>query len=196
MSSEEVSQRQISDIVDRLSGLFSDQGGELYGGEAVTQLEHALQAAQLAEQQDSPPHEIVSALLHDVGHLIHDLGDDCAERGIDDIHERAGADWLESEAGFHSSVTQPVRLHVPAKRFLCAVDAEYHATLSDASQLSLSLQGGPFTSDEVAAFRKTPYSESAVRLRAWDDKAKTPGLPTPSLQHFLELIAPSMFEPT
>ena len=196
MSSDESSPQRISDIVERLAGLFADQGGELYGGEAVTQLEHALQAAQLAEQEDSPSHEIVSALLHDVGHLIHDLGDDCAERGIDDIHERAGSDWLETEAGFHSAVTQPVKLHVPAKRFLCAVDADYHASLSEASQLSLSLQGGPFTGDQVAAFRKTPYSESAVRLRTWDDKAKTPGLPTPSLQHFLSLIDPSMFAPT
>ena len=196
MSSDESSPQRISDIVDRLAGLFANQGGELYGGEAVTQLEHALQAAQLAEQEDSPSHEIVSALLHDVGHLIHDLGDDCAERGIDDIHERAGSDWLESEAGFHSSVTQPVKLHVPAKRFLCAVDADYHASLSEASKLSLSLQGGPFTDDEGAACRKTPYSEAAVRLRTWDDKAKTPGLPTPSLQHFLSLIDPSMFAPT
>lgn len=196
MSSEELSQGQISDIVDRLSGLFANQGGELYGGEAVTQLEHALQAAQLAEEQGSPAHEIVSALLHDIGHLIHDLGEDCAERGIDDTHERSGADWLEAEAGFHDAVTQPVRLHVPAKRFLCAVDAEYHANLSDASQLSLSLQGGPFTDDQVAAFRETPYSESAVRLRTWDDKAKQPGLPTPPLQHFLGLIDPSMFAST
>ena len=196
MSSDESSPQRLSDIVERLAGLFADQGGDLYGGEAVTQLEHALQAAQLAEQEDCPSHEIVAALLHDVGHLIHDLGDDCAERGIDDIHERAGSDWLETEAGFHSAVTQPVRLHVPAKRFLCAVDADYHASLSEASQLSLSLQGGPFTEDEVAAFRKTPYSESAIRLRTWDDKAKIPGLPTPSLQHFLSLIDSSMFEPT
>jgi len=196
MPSEELPGARISNLIDRLASLFAKQGGELYGGEAVTQLEHALQAAQLAEQQESPAHEVVSALLHDVGHLIHDLGEDCAERGVDDIHERAGADWLDTDAGFVDAVTQPVRLHVPAKRFLCAVDADYHAGLSNASQLSLSLQGGPFTEDQVAAFRKTPYSESAVRLRTWDDKAKQPGLPTPPLQHFLGLIESSMFAPT
>ena len=196
MPSEELSAARISNLIDDLASLFAEQGGELYGGEAVTQLEHALQAAQLAEQQESPAHEVVSALLHDVGHLIHDLGEDCAERGVDDIHERAGADWLDTDAGFVDAVTQPVRLHVPAKRFLCAVDADYHAGLSNASQLSLSLQGGPFTEDQVAAFRKTPYSESAVRLRTWDDKAKQPGLPTPPLQHFLGLIESSMFAPT
>lgn len=196
MPSEELSAVPLSNLIDHLASLFAEQGGELYGGEAVTQLEHALQAAHLAEQQESPAHEVVSALLHDVGHLIHDLGEDCAERGVNDIHERAGADWLDTEAGFVDAVTQPVRLHVPAKRFLCAVDADYHASLSDASQLSLSLQGGPFTEDQVAEFRKTPYSESAVRLRTWDDKAKQPGLATPPLQHFLGLIEPSMFAPT
>jgi len=179
-------------VVIRLKQLFDQQGGELYGGEAVTQLEHALQAAQLAEQQGRPPEEIVAALLHDVGHLLHDLGEDCAERGIDDVHELAGARWLAKDAGFIQAISEPVRLHVPAKRFLCAVDADYHAKLSDASQLSLSLQGGPFTGDEVAAFRKTPYSESAVRVRGWDDLAKQPGLTTPSLHHFLDFVDPSM----
>jgi len=178
--------------VARLKQLFDEHGGELYGGEAVTQLEHALQAAQLAQQQSRPASEIVAALLHDAGHLLHDLGEDCAERGIDDSHERAGAAWLADEAGFVQAVTEPIRLHVPAKRFLCAVDADYHALLSEPSKLSLSLQGGPFNEAEVAAFRETPYSGAAVRLRGWDDQAKQPGLNTPPLEHFLELVAPSM----
>lgn len=192
MTPDNTPRSQPTHIVVRLRQLFADHGEELYGGELVTQREHALQAAQLAQQQDHPSTEIVAALLHDVGHLLHDLGDDCAERGIDDIHERAGADWLASEAGFIEAVTEPIRLHVPAKRFLCAVDHDYHALLSEASQLSLSLQGGPFTEDEVAAFRETPYSEAAVRLRGWDDQAKQLELTTPSLDHFLDLIEPSM----
>jgi len=192
MNSETVARNDLPDLVNRLGQLFHQHGGELYGGEAVTQLEHALQAAQLAEQQSRPPEEIVAALLHDVGHLLHDLGEDCAVRGIDDVHELAGARWLAGDAGFIEAISEPVRLHVPAKRFLCAIDADYHAKLSEASQLSLSLQGGPFTKDEVAAFRETPYSESAVRLRGWDDLAKQPGLATPSLDHFLDLVEPSM----
>tara|TARA_B100000809_G_scaffold204038_1_gene205301 strand:- start:1969 stop:2559 length:591 start_codon:yes stop_codon:yes gene_type:complete len=192
MTSEPSTGQGVPALVSRLGQLFDQHGGELYGGEAVTQLEHALQTAQLAEQQSRPPEEIVAALLHDVGHLLHDLGDDCAERGIDDVHELAGARWLVGDAGFIPAISEPVRLHVPAKRFLCAVDADYHAQLSAASQLSLSLQGGPFTKDEVAAFRETPYSESAVRLRGWDDLAKQPGLATPSLDHFLDLVNPSM----
>ena len=192
MNSETDTRHDLPDLVTRLGQLFEQHGGELYGGEAVTQLEHALQAAQLAEQQSRPPEEIVAALLHDVGHLLHDLGEDCAVRGIDDVHELAGARWLAGDAGFIEAISEPVRLHVPAKRFLCAIDADYHPMLSAASQLSLSLQGGPFTKDEVAAFRETPYSESAVRLRGWDDLAKQPGLATPSLDHFLDLVEPSM----
>ena len=185
----------ISSIRSQLAHLFAQHGGDLYGGESVTQLDHALQAAQLAQQQDRPASEIVSALLHDVGHLLHDLGDDCAERGIDDTHEEAGAAWLIAEHAFPPCVTEPIRLHVPAKRFLCAVDAGYHAELSPASQLSLSLQGGPFTELEVAAFRETPYSEAAVRLRQWDDLAKVPGQDTPPLEHFLAMIDTSLLNP-
>ncbi len=188
MNSKHNMSERLAALVDQLKELFDSQGGDLYGGEQVTQLQHALQAAQLAEQQNRPSSEIIAALLHDVGHLLHDLGDDCAERGIDDIHERAGADWLADVAGFVPAITEPVRLHVPAKRFLCAVNPHYHAQLSAASQLSLSLQGGAFTADEVAAFRETPYSESAVRLRGWDDLAKQPDLTTLDLQHFLALI--------
>ena len=102
------------------------------------------------------------------------------------------AAWLASEHAFSQCVTEPIRLHVPATRFLCAVDPNYHSELSPASQLSLSLQGGPFTELEVAAFRETPYSESAVRLRQWDDRAKDPDLETPPLDHFLALIDSSM----
>ncbi|MED5399030.1 MAG: phosphonate degradation HD-domain oxygenase [Planctomycetota bacterium] len=192
MSATPESTPSLSRILEQLARLFSEHGGDLYGGESVTQLDHALQAAQLAQQQNRPASEIVSALLHDVGHLLHDFGDDCAERGIDDTHEEAGAAWLASEHAFSQCVTEPIRLHVPAKRFLCAVDPNYHSELSPASQLSLSLQGGPFTELEVAAFRETPYSEAAVRLRQWDDRAKDPGLETPSLDHFLALIDSSM----
>jgi phosphonate degradation associated HDIG domain protein len=195
VNSEHNTPERLESLIDNLQELFDTQGGELYGGEQVTQLQHALQAAQLAEQQNRPSPEIIAALLHDVGHLLHDLGDDCADRGIDDIHERAGADWLADVAGFVPAITEPVRLHVPAKRFLCTVDPNYHSQLSDASQLSLSLQGGAFTADEVAAFRETPYSESAVRLRGWDDLAKQPGLTTLDLQHFLALIDHSHLAP-
>ncbi|MEE3286287.1 MAG: metal-dependent phosphohydrolase, partial [Planctomycetota bacterium] len=118
MSATPESTPSLSSILEQLARLFSEHGGDLYGGESVTQLDHALQAAQLAQQQNRPASEIVSALLHDVGHLLHDFVDDCAERGIDDTHEEAGAAWLASAHAFSQCVTEPIRLHVPAKRFL------------------------------------------------------------------------------
>ncbi len=182
-----------TEIPNRLQELFEERGAGMYAGELVTQLQHALQAAWMAEQEERPASEVIAALLHDLGHLLHEFGEDCAQQGIDDIHQRSGADWLSNQAGFAANVTEPIRLHVEAKRYLCAVDPNYHAGLSTASKLSLSLQGGPFTDDEVAAFRETPYSDAAIRLRGWDDRAKTVGLPTPALSHFLAQIDSSLF---
>ncbi|MDP7277866.1 MAG: phosphohydrolase [Planctomycetaceae bacterium] len=183
-------------VTDCLLHLFTTRGASLYGGELVTQLEHALQSAWLAEQDNRPAADVVAALLHDVGHLLHELGEDCAEEGIDDIHEQSAADWLCGQAGFNASVTEPIRLHVQAKRHLCATDPEYHTGLSYASKLSLSLQGGAFSDAEVAAFLQNPYSDAALRLRGWDDRAKTVGLQTPSLSHFLAYIDSNLFDQT
>jgi len=176
-----------SDIVDHLLSLFADRGSAWYSGEAVTQAEHALQAAWLAEQADGDDAMVAAALLHDVGHLVHDLGEDCAEGGVDDRHEEHGAAWLAE--WFPPAVTEPIRLHVPAKRYRCAVDADYHARLSPASQLSLQLQGGPFTESECREFESLPHSTAAVRLREFDDTAKVQGLETPELDHFRPRLA-------
>ena len=116
--------------------LYEQHGAGMYAGEPVTQLEHALQAAHFAEQAEEPQSLVAAALLHDFGHLTHSFDEDCAEQGIDDEHEAAGAQWLH-EAGFDPEVTEPIRLHVPAKRYLCAVDSAYFEQLSDASRLSL-----------------------------------------------------------
>src|SRR5262249_53804763 len=126
--------------------------------------------------------QITAALLHDIGHLLHDLPEDCARAGIDDTHEDRGARWLT--AYFGPAVTEPIRLHVPAKRYLCATDASYFQHLSEASIRSLNLQGGPLTPDEVQQFRQQPFAEAAVALRRWDEAAKVTGLTTPGLEHF------------
>jgi len=168
-----------------LSGLdrhFHERGAEQYSGEKVSQLEHALQAAWEAEKAGATPDLIVAALLHDVGHLLHNHDDDCAEQGINDHHEELGYRYLRKMFG--PSVTEPIRLHVPAKRFLCATEASYPATLSPASILSLQLQGGSMSPEEVQQFRENPYCDAAVHLRRWDESAKIPGLVTPSLAHF------------
>lgn len=162
--------------------LLEQRGDSQYGGEAVTQLEHALQAALLAEQEQAPPELIVAALLHDVGHLLHELPDDAPDTGIDDRHEHSAGNFLGK--WFPQSVAEPVRLHVAAKRYLCAVDEGYMSSLSQPSLVSLALQGGPMSSEEVAEFERGPYAHDAKRLRRWDDAAKVPRLPTPPLSHF------------
>jgi phosphonate degradation associated HDIG domain protein len=170
------------DPIDYLIRLFKERGDAAYIGEPVSQTEHALQTAWAAERAGADSALIAAALLHDVGHLLHDLPEDCALSGIDDAHEIRGARWLEQHFG--PEVVEPVRLHVPAKRFLCATDPSYHGLLSEASLRSLELQGGPFTADEACRFRGLPHAEAGVALRRFDEQAKIPGLATPDLKHF------------
>jgi predicted HD phosphohydrolase/ectoine hydroxylase-related dioxygenase (phytanoyl-CoA dioxygenase family) len=129
---------------------------------------------------------ILASLLHDVGHLIAALGDNPAEEGIDDRHERVGADWLAPRLG--ESVAETVRQHVPAKRYLCATNPDYFAALSPDSVLSLKLQGGPMGADEAAGFRARPFAEDAIRLRGFDESAKDPEAKTPAFAHFLRYL--------
>jgi len=169
-------------VIDRIFTLFRENGQGAYFGEAVTETEHALQSAHLAEQSGAAPGLIAAALLHDLGHLLHGLPEDIAEHGIDGRHEEGGAAWLKRYFG--PTVVGPVRLHVAAKRYLCAVEPDYHAGLSEASQRSLRLQGGPMSPEEVCRFEQEPSFRSAVAVRRWDDGAKVPGLVVPGLDHY------------
>ena len=173
-------------ISDQVRTLFESNGHSLYGGEGVTQLEHALQAAMLAEIEGASPSLIVAALVHDIGHLLHDLPDDAPDHGVDDVHEVLADNWLRRHFG--PDVTEPVRMHVDAKRYLCATEPEYEATLSPASLQSLELQGGKLSGDESREFERNEFFEDGIRLRRWDDLAKVIGLDTPSLEHFLSYI--------
>ncbi|MBV9785475.1 MAG: HD domain-containing protein [Acidisphaera sp.] len=171
-----------ADIVSDLLDLVAERGRAAYGREAVSQYEHAVQTALLAEQAGATPELITAALLHDVGHMIHDEGERPAEHDIDALHEGLGEAYLRR--WFGAAVTEPVRLHVAAKRYLCAVDVRYRARLSPASEHSLRLQGGPFEAAAATAFRAGPHAEAAIALRRWDDEAKVPGLAMPDLRHF------------
>ena len=173
------------DCVDEVFALFERQGKAAYFGEAVSQEEHALQAAFFAVQEGAPEALVLAALLHDIGHLI-DAREDAADRGIDARHEDAGCEWLARY--YPPAVTEPVRLHVAAKRYLCSVDAEYLRGLSPASAKSLRLQGGVFTRDEAAGFLRLPFGEDAVRLRRWDDAGKVVGLRVPGLSAYPGLL--------
>jgi phosphonate degradation associated HDIG domain protein len=152
----------------------------------INQRQHALQSAWLAERLGCPEPLIVACLLHDIGHMVHDLGDSPAEAGIDDLHEERGFEFLKP--WFGPEVTEPVRLHVAAKRYLCATEAGYFSQLSKDSVLSLSLQGGPMSTQEVAAFRALPGSAEAVQLRRFDERAKVRDLETPSVDHFMQFV--------
>jgi phosphonate degradation associated HDIG domain protein len=173
-------------IVDEIIHLFQKRGDVAYHGEAVSQTEHALQSAALAERQEAPDHLVIAALLHDVGHLLDGQDEDLAERGVDGQHEAAGHAWLSKH--FAPEVTEPIRLHVDAKRYLCAKNAAYLQGLSPASRLSLEVQGGPMTPLERAQFETNPHYRDALRLRYWDDTAKVPQLEVPQLDHYRDRL--------
>jgi phosphonate degradation associated HDIG domain protein len=177
-------------VVDVITHLFETGGNAAYFGEPVSQTEHALQTAHQAESEGATDALVVAALLHDVGHLLHGLPESIADKGIDGRHEAGGSDWLARHFG--PAVVDPVRLHVAAKRYLCAVDPEYLAILSPASQQSLRLQGGPFDAASVNEFEAEPFYREAVQLRRWDDQAKIPGLNVPPLAHYTPRIAASL----
>ncbi len=171
-------------IVNKIMELFEKRGSSNYGGEAVSQLEHALQAATLARKAGSSSELVCAALMHDIGHLIEDPAVSERDEGnLDDQHEERGFRWLGRFFG--PAIVDPVRLHVAAKRYLCTVDQEYLGLLSPASLQSYHDQGGEMSSEEVAEFETEPNRDAAVLVRRWDDNAKTPGLATPTINDFV-----------
>ncbi len=173
-------------VTDEILGLFQDRGAEAYFGESVSMTEHALQAAHFAKAAGAAPALIVAALLHDVGHLIEDVPDDIADWATDARHEEIGGRWLAQR--FSPQVSEPVRLHVPAKRYLLATDPGYFANLSSASIITLELQGGPMSALEVSRFEGERFHRDAVSVRRWDDRGKVPGLVTAGLRDYRALI--------
>jgi phosphonate degradation associated HDIG domain protein len=177
-----------SDILERLSHWFALHGATSYEGhrrESVSALNHALQCAQLAEDAQADAALVTAALLHDVGHFvaIADIGE---KDDIDDVHELRGVAVLVRD--FPPAVVEPIRLHVAAKRYLTAIEPKYLGGLSPASVHSLAQQGGPFRGTEIARFEALPFAADAVRLRRWDDLAKTPGRETPGLGYYLAVL--------
>jgi phosphonate degradation associated HDIG domain protein len=169
--------------------LLTTRGQSQYGREAVNQLEHALQCAQLAEQAGETPETIVAALLHDLGHLLAAQREGLADHGQDkdDLHQYIALPFLRDL--LPAAVLEPIRLHVDAKRYLCATEPGYWEGLSPASRHSLELQGGAYAESEAQVFMAQPYAAEAVRLRRYDDLAKVPQKVTPTLDHFLGILA-------
>jgi phosphonate degradation associated HDIG domain protein len=167
--------------------LFRDHGHIAYSGEGVTQLEHALQSAHLAERDDAPMELVTAAFLHDLGHLLNRQGSSPTERGIDDQHQYFAIPFIREL--FPPSVVEAIRLHVDAKRALCALEPEYYEALSEDSKRSLTLQGGIFSRQETEAFLAKPFAQNALKVRRWDDRAKVAGEVTPPIARYLDIAA-------
>ena len=159
-----------------------------YGNENVTQLEHALQCAELTEQSNHSKEIITAALLHDIGHLLYD-GEDPIDEGIDGKHENLGADYLSQYFG--EKVTLPIRAHVNSKRYLAFAEKNYYNLLSEASKTSLVTQGGPFVQEEAKKFINQPWMKEAVKLRKFDDLAKELNKVTPPIEYFQHYVETS-----
>ena len=175
---------QAREIADEIMSLYEDHGGAEYAGEKVTQLEHMVQAAQLAEAQGYDEEIILAAFLHDIGHISEAAkGDNEMDGfGIKD-HEELGAEFLRGK-GFSKKIARLVESHVEAKRYLTFKDPAYYANLSEASKKTLEYQGGPMTAEEGAAFEQYPLFDLIIRMRNWDEQAKIEHQPLPDLQHY------------
>ena len=173
-------------VIERIFSLYAARGAAAYFGEAVSMTEHGLQAAHFAELARERETVVAAALLHDIGHLIATVPDDIADWQVDARHEATGARWLSE--WFGADVAEPVRLHVRAKRYLCATEPAYLAQLSPASIHTLQLQGGPMSDEEVTAFETEPGYRDAIVVRRCDDRGKVAGLATRRLEDYSALL--------
>jgi gamma-butyrobetaine dioxygenase len=175
-----------ADPVRVIAELFAAEGNSEYLGEPVTQAAHMLQAAALAEAAGAAPELVAAALLHDVAHFTAAISGEELMNGRDNRHSDTGADWLAQ--WFGPGVTEPVRLHVAAKRYLCAVEPGYLGSLSDASVYTLRVQGGPMGRAAAAEFEASSWCTAALRLRRWDDAAKDPAARVPAFGYYQPLL--------
>ena len=174
------------DVTAEILTIYAAHGPGAYFGERVSMTEHALQTAHFAREAGAPEALVLAALLHDIGHLLERLPADIADWTADAHHETLGARWLAER--FALEISEPVRLHVAAKRYLCATDANYLAKLSPASVHTLKLQGGPMAAAGVARFERERYFSEAVQVRRWDDEGKVADLRTAPLESYAGLI--------
>jgi phosphonate degradation associated HDIG domain protein len=186
MADPDFSKLTSKNIVAFIGDIFERRGGEEYLGEPVTMAEHMLQAATIAEETGQDEQIIVGALLHDIGHFTSEFGTFSMDDKQDRFHEEAGADVLAEF--FPSVITDCVRYHVAAKRYLCATRPEYYQRLSKASIHSLNLQGGPMDTAEISEFEKNPNLAKIIQIRYLDDAGKRADMQTPDFWHFAPMV--------
>jgi phosphonate degradation associated HDIG domain protein len=182
----------MSAVIGEIFGLFSRFGAERYGEDLSVQ-EHMLQCAALAQSRGSPQNVVVAALLHDIGHMLHAAAGGPFDNSRDFAHEALGSAWLSR--AFDETVTAPIALHVQAKRYLCAVEETYFDRLSDASRLSLAVQGGVMDENEAAAFAAHPAFEATLLLRRCDDAGKDASIQTRGIEAFHGLLTAALRSP-
>ena len=183
-----MTEEKAAETADSILELYEDYGGGEYAGEKISQLEHMVQVANLAEIQGYDDEVILAAFLHDIGHLCQDkLGiNEMGGFGIMD-HEAIGSQYL-NDLGFSPKIVQLVASHVAAKRYLTYKDSAYFANLSDASKKTLEYQGGKMSSQEAEIFEKSPLFDLIIQMRKWDEQAKVENQPIPNLEHYRNLI--------
>ena len=186
MSTPDFTTLNRDNIVAFLGDIFDRRGGEEYLGEPVTMAQHMLQGATLAEQGGLDEEIIVGALLHDIGHFTSEFGTYHPSDTEDHHHEDAGAEVLSPF--FPSVITDCVKYHVAAKRYLCATKPEYFARLSAASVHTLELQGGPMNAEDVAAFESNPNLKKIIQVRYLDEAGKVADMETPDYWHFAPMV--------
>ncbi|KLN61997.1 phosphodiesterase [Kiloniella spongiae] len=186
MSADKFQTLTKENIVDFIGDIFHRRGADSYLGEDVTMSEHMLQGAQLAEKAGADDALIAAALLHDIGHYTNEFPDDALEKGINNHHDEAGAAVLEKF--FPPVITECVRQHVAAKRYLCAKDEAYFSRLSDASIHTLNLQGGPMSEAEMHELEKNPHLKEIIQVRYWDDEGKDPAVSTPPYEYYAPIL--------
>ena len=174
------------EMLDQIASLYTSELANQFYAEDVTEANHACQTAELATASDSAKELVSAAFLHDIGHLL--VGEYSTKETLDQDfqHEVVGCEFLKQH--FDNSVVEPIRLHVEAKRYLCATDTDYLDNLSPASKRSLEVQGGVMSKDEASEFEKLPHASESIKLRKWDDQAKVPNARPASVQHWINLI--------
>ncbi len=187
---------QATKTTDEIFEMYKAYGGEEYAGEKVSQLEHMVQAAQLAEEQGYDEEVILAAFLHDIGHITDAAAPDSGKMGKFGVkdHEAIGADFLR-EKGFSKKIARLVESHVEAKRYLTVRDPAYYVQLSDASKRTLEYQGGPMSEEEAAAFEQYPLFGLIIKMRTWDEAAKIGNKPLPDLEHYRQMMLKHLTTP-